>query len=102
MRPSPATAFGNFDQANGVAIQADGKIVAAGSGLGTDVSSTNGPLTAIPGHVVAVAAAAGDWGLLAIRGQAHASFIEIGHALPLLGETFSHSRSPLRSPLQTR
>jgi hypothetical protein len=41
MRPSPATAFGNFDQANGVAIQADGKIVAAGSGLGTDVSSTN-------------------------------------------------------------
>ena len=36
-----ATFSGDGNQANGVAIQADGKIVAAGSGLGTDVSSTN-------------------------------------------------------------
>jgi uncharacterized delta-60 repeat protein len=33
------TSFGGSDFANGVAIQADGKIVAAGGGLGTDLTS---------------------------------------------------------------
>ena len=33
------TDFGGSDQAAGVAIQADGKIVAAGGGLGTDLTS---------------------------------------------------------------
>jgi uncharacterized delta-60 repeat protein len=33
------TNFGGLDQAGGVALQADGKIVAAGGGVGTDLTS---------------------------------------------------------------
>ena len=35
------TNFGGVDRANGVAIQSDGKIVAVGSGLGTDITDAN-------------------------------------------------------------